>query len=158
MAAARSPLTTSAPGDGDDLDVLDVDAGELDDDRQLGGLVGAEAVDLRAEAVAQAREARHLPELGEELLDLAREAVDVAVARPRPERTPGSRSRRTSRGGRVSTWRADRRRRIRLILRLVAGSLAFLAYVWVAAVRLLPEVKRRKVDPALAGAESVRHH
>jgi hypothetical protein len=34
--------------------------------------------------------------------------------------------------------------RIRLILRVVAGLIAFLLYVWVAAVRLLPEVKRRK--------------
>jgi hypothetical protein len=34
--------------------------------------------------------------------------------------------------------------RVRLVLRLVAGFFAFLAYVWVAAVRLLPEVKRRK--------------
>ena len=34
--------------------------------------------------------------------------------------------------------------RIRLILRLAAGLVAFLVYVWVAAVRRLPEVKRRK--------------
>jgi hypothetical protein len=34
--------------------------------------------------------------------------------------------------------------RIRLILRLGAAFLAFLTFVWVAAVRLLPEVKRRK--------------
>jgi hypothetical protein len=34
--------------------------------------------------------------------------------------------------------------RIRLILRVVVGVFAFLLYVWVAAVRLLPEVKRRK--------------
>jgi hypothetical protein len=34
--------------------------------------------------------------------------------------------------------------RIRLILRLVAGVIAFLAFIWVGAVRLLPEVKRRK--------------
>jgi hypothetical protein len=34
--------------------------------------------------------------------------------------------------------------RIRLILRLVVGAFAFLLYVWFAAVRLLPEVKRRK--------------
>jgi hypothetical protein len=34
--------------------------------------------------------------------------------------------------------------RIRRILRLVAGLVGFLVYVWVAAVRLLPEVKRRK--------------
>ena len=34
--------------------------------------------------------------------------------------------------------------RIRLILRLVAGLFAFLLDVWFAAVRLLPEVKRRK--------------
>jgi hypothetical protein len=34
--------------------------------------------------------------------------------------------------------------RIRLILRLVAAAFAFTVYAWVAAVRLLPEVKRRK--------------
>jgi hypothetical protein len=34
--------------------------------------------------------------------------------------------------------------RIRRILRLAAALLAFLVYVWVAAVRLLPEVRRRK--------------
>jgi hypothetical protein len=34
--------------------------------------------------------------------------------------------------------------RIRLFARLAAGILAFLTYVWFAAVRLLPEVKRRK--------------
>jgi hypothetical protein len=34
--------------------------------------------------------------------------------------------------------------RIRRILRLAAALLAFLLYVWFAAVRLLPEVKRRK--------------
>ena len=79
-----------------------LDAGELDDDRQLGGLVGAEAVDLRAEAAAQAREARHLPEVGEQLLDLAREAVDVAPA-GHADRTGRS----TERRRRVSLWRAS---------------------------------------------------
>ena len=41
--------------------------------------------------------------------------------------------------------------RIRLIARLAAGLLAFLTYVWFAAVRLLPEVKRRKA--ALRGVD-----
>jgi hypothetical protein len=34
--------------------------------------------------------------------------------------------------------------RIVLILKLLAGAVAFLLYVWVAAVRALPRVKRRK--------------
>ena len=82
-----------------------VDARELDDDRQLGGLVGAVAVDLRAEALAQAREARDLPELGEELLDLAREAVDVAPAGHGSEPTRGSATPNASRIGRGDVGR-----------------------------------------------------
>jgi hypothetical protein len=34
--------------------------------------------------------------------------------------------------------------RIKLILRIAVGTLAFLLYVWVAAVRLAPKAKRRK--------------
>ena len=41
-------------------------------------VVGVEAVDVRPEAVPDAREARHLPEVGEELLDLLLQLVDVA--------------------------------------------------------------------------------
>ena len=53
----------------DDADALRVDAGKLDHDRELVRVVGVVAVDVGAEARAQAREARHLPEVGEELLD-----------------------------------------------------------------------------------------
>jgi hypothetical protein len=41
-------------------------------------LVGVEAVDGGPEAVAQPGEAGHLPQVGEQLLDLALQAVDVA--------------------------------------------------------------------------------
>jgi hypothetical protein len=34
--------------------------------------------------------------------------------------------------------------RVKLLLKVAAGGLAFLAYVWFAAVRLAPRVKRRK--------------
>jgi hypothetical protein len=34
--------------------------------------------------------------------------------------------------------------RVKLLLKLAAGGLAFLVYVWVAAVRLAPRAKRRK--------------
>src|SRR6185437_4116023 len=55
-----------------------IDARKLDDDVQRRRIVGAEAVALRTEASAHAREARHLPEVREELLDLALEIVEVA--------------------------------------------------------------------------------
>jgi hypothetical protein len=35
-------------------------------------------------------------------------------------------------------------RRIKRLLQLAAGAIGFAAYVWFAAVRLLPHVKRRK--------------
>jgi hypothetical protein len=41
--------------------------------------------------------------------------------------------------------------RIRLVLRLLAATFAFLVYVWIAAVRLTPAVKRRR--RALRGAD-----
>ncbi len=34
--------------------------------------------------------------------------------------------------------------RVKRLLRLAAGAVAFVAYVWFAAVRLTPRVKRRK--------------
>ena len=60
--------------------------GHLDDDRQLVRLVRVVAVDVRPEAAPQPGEARHLPELGEELLDLGLEALRLAACRgvPRP--------------------------------------------------------------------------
>ncbi len=57
---------------GEDLDLGRVDARELDDDVERGGLLGAVAVDLRPEASPAAREARDLPETVEQLVHLAR--------------------------------------------------------------------------------------
>src|SRR5688572_32271960 len=57
-----------------DLDRLRVDAGEFDDDDQLARIVGDEAVDRGPEAVPQAGKAGHLPEVGEQLLDLPLQA------------------------------------------------------------------------------------
>src|SRR5581483_7577107 len=65
----------------DELDALDGDAGDLDDDRQLRRVPGAEAVDGRAEAVAQTREARDAPEIVEQLLDLLLHPADVTPTR-----------------------------------------------------------------------------
>src|SRR5207244_3836468 len=63
---------------GDDADPLRVDAGKLHDDRQLGWVGPLEAVDLGPVAALRAREAGHLPEIGEELLDLLLQAIDVS--------------------------------------------------------------------------------
>ena len=52
--------------------------GEVDDDGDRRRVVGAVAVDVRPEAPAQAREAGHLPEVREELLELL---VDEATSR-----------------------------------------------------------------------------
>jgi hypothetical protein len=46
-------------------------------------VLGAVAVDLRAEAAVPAREARHLPEIGEQLFHFAAKSVD-GVARHGP--------------------------------------------------------------------------
>lgn len=74
------------PFGGDDVEGRRVDARQLDDDRERVRLVGVEAVDVRAEAVAQACEAGHLPELGEELFDLLVQPVATrhagSVAKP----------------------------------------------------------------------------
>ena len=43
---------------------------------ERGGSLGAVAVDLRPEAAVPAREARHLPEVGEELFHFSAQAVD----------------------------------------------------------------------------------
>ena len=65
------------PSATNEVDLVGIDAGQLDEDRQR--VIGAEAVDVRAEARAQAREARHLPEVGEQLLDLLLELVHVPL-------------------------------------------------------------------------------
>ena len=66
----------------DDADRLRVHAGELHDHRQRVRLVGVEAVDVRAKAVAEAGEPRHLPEIREQLLDLLLQLVDVPACHP----------------------------------------------------------------------------
>ena len=55
---------------------------------ELPRVLGAVAVDLRAEARAQAREPGNLPEVGKELLDLALQLVEVSLTRHRHERYP----------------------------------------------------------------------
>jgi hypothetical protein len=45
--------------------------------------------------------------------------------------------------------------RIRRLVKIAAGVLAFLVYVWMAAVRNLPAVKRRKAKRRAARAERV---
>ena len=62
----------------DDGDALGVDAGKLDDHRQLVRIVGVVAVDVRAEAAARRAEARPLPEVGEQRLELVAPSRDVA--------------------------------------------------------------------------------
>src|SRR4051794_1051981 len=61
-----------------------VDPGDLEDHDEL--LAGAEAVDVRPDSLPRAREARHLPEILDQLLDRL-EPVDVVVptARHRPK-------------------------------------------------------------------------
>ena len=53
--------------------------GEVGDDGDRRRVVGAVAVDLGPETLAQAREPRHLPEVSEELLELLVDAADVAA-------------------------------------------------------------------------------
>jgi hypothetical protein len=64
----------------DDLDGVRIDPGQLDDHVERRRVVRAEAVALRAKAAPEAGEPRDLPEIREELLDLALEVVDVALA------------------------------------------------------------------------------
>src|SRR2546423_1290841 len=54
-------------------------AGQLDRDGRLVRLVGVKGVDVRPKATARAGEARHLPQVGEELLDLLVQLVDVSA-------------------------------------------------------------------------------
>ena len=70
-----------------DLDRLGRDAGDLDVDAQLRGILRPVDVDRRPEAAAVPHEPRNLPEVGEQLLDLALQPVDVA--RHRRKRTQG---------------------------------------------------------------------
>src|SRR5579864_6674873 len=87
ITRAGDDRTRPVPGDrerlsgGCDLDRVGIDAGELDDDVEGGRVVRAEAVALRSEGAAEPGEAGHLPEVGEVLLDLAAEVVEVASMR-----------------------------------------------------------------------------
>ena len=62
---------------GEDPQGLGVDAGKFDHHPVLGRVVGSDHVDLRPEPAAQAREARDLPELVDQLLDLALQAIEM---------------------------------------------------------------------------------
>jgi hypothetical protein len=63
----------------DDADRLWVYARQLDDDGERVRVARVEAVDIRAEPVPHPREARDLPEVREQLLDLFLQLVDVAT-------------------------------------------------------------------------------
>src|SRR6266850_8204573 len=68
-----------------DLHGLRIDARQLHDDGQGVRVVRMEAVDVRAEAVPDAREAWDLPEVREQLLDLLLQLVHItACHRPEP--------------------------------------------------------------------------
>src|SRR4029453_8376046 len=88
------------------------------------------AIHERPEAAAQPDRARHLPEIREEVLDLALEPVDVAPAR-HVESVPT----------RVDSHRMSL---VGRILKALAAVLALLVYVWMAAVRGAPAAHRRR--------------
>jgi hypothetical protein len=102
-----------------DVDLGRVDAGELDDDVDRGGIVRPVGVDARAEA-APLRRQPVLAEVREELLHLGLEPVGVPAC---------------SHETIVAVGRT---------LTVAGGVAAFLAYVWVAAVRLAPGIRARK--------------
>ena len=62
---------------GEDPQGLRVGSGELDHHSELRRVVGAHNVHLRPESAAEPREARYLPELVDELLDLALQTVEL---------------------------------------------------------------------------------
>ena len=64
-----------------DVHVAGVDAGQVDCDAQLVGLLGAYDVDARAEAPPRGREAGSVPELVEDLLELGVETLYVVTGR-----------------------------------------------------------------------------
>jgi hypothetical protein len=127
-ARARAGDRQLAVGE-DDLDRGRVDTGKAGDDDELRRLLGGEAVDRGAEAAPEPGEAGYLPEICEQLLDLPMQAVDVSP-RHRAEVTP--------------PVTIERMALVRRVLKLAAAALAFFAYVWYAAVRHTPAVKRRK--------------
>ena len=71
----------------------------------------------------------YLPEVGEELFDLSLQAVDVAPRHRRDVTRPGT---------------IERMMQVRRIVKLAALALGLVTYVWFAAVRATPSVKRRK--------------
>jgi len=73
---------------GDDAHGLRVDTGQLHDHRQGVGLVRVEAVDVRPEPASGCRKPRHLPEVGEQLLDLLLQPVDVPARHAGANGTP----------------------------------------------------------------------
>jgi hypothetical protein len=83
---------------------------------------------LRAKAAPEAGESGDLPEVREELLDLALEVVDVSPVPGHEGSIP------------VSGYRQSMRR----VIRLVLAAAGLLVYTWIAAVRSLPRVKARK--------------
>src|SRR4029453_7625062 len=58
------------PVGGRHVELLRVDARDVHEHRERGRIRGPEAAELRPEAAAHAREARHLPEVREQLVDL----------------------------------------------------------------------------------------
>src|SRR6185503_5305278 len=116
---AGDARTGAAPGDGEcalldrELDRVGIDAGQLDDDDELGWILREEAVDGGTESAADSGEPRHLPEVGEELLDLPLQAVDVA---------------RGHRGDVTPRDTIERMPPVRRILKLIAAAFAFVLY------------------------------
>ncbi len=97
-----------------------VDAGQLDDHRDRGRVVGAIDVERGTEARAARYETRHLAKVREELLHLGFHTVDVPT-RGHETIVPMPR-----------------------ILKSAALAFGILGYVWVAGVRNIDEVKARK--------------
>src|SRR4029079_9915592 len=60
-----------------DRDLLGLDAGEVDEDRHRRRVVRTDAVDPRTQAPPEPGEARNLPQIGEELLELLVHPIDV---------------------------------------------------------------------------------
>src|SRR5581483_602474 len=80
VAAATGAATLARDDErlvvGVEIDVVRVDARQLDDHLELVRVFGPHDVELRPEAAAEAGEARNLPELVDELLHLALQPVD----------------------------------------------------------------------------------
>jgi hypothetical protein len=97
-----------------------VDARQLDDDGHLGRALRAVDVDGRSEPSPGGDEPRHLAEIGEELLHLRLQTVSV-LARAHETIVPMS-----------------------SILKASGAAVAFVLYVWFAAVKSADLVKERK--------------